>query len=85
MLNELIELKQRLLIAESIIEEHSAVLATIKEVSLSDLASSMGISRQALNKFVTTNFKPNEEFRKKNGKIYIDVCVVPQIRSHYVK
>jgi predicted DNA-binding protein YlxM (UPF0122 family) len=85
MTKDFIELKQEVLIMRSIIEEHSVILASIKHISLSDLASNLGVSRQALNKYVQKNLKPNFEYEKRNGKIYIDVCVVPQIRSHYVK
>jgi predicted DNA-binding protein YlxM (UPF0122 family) len=85
MTEDFIKLKQEVLIMRSILEEHSTILSFIKELPLSEVAKTLSVSRQALHKYVQNNFEPDLEYYKKNGKIYLDVCVLPQIRSHYEK
>lgn len=59
--------------------------AVPRYITLSNIAQDLGKSRQTLLSFIKKNFEYGKEFYKKDGKIFVDVSVLPIIRGHYEK
>ncbi len=55
------------------------------ELSLSELSNLTGKSPNTLRKYVISNFEPEEEYKKKGGKIYVKQDIVLRIRNYYAK
>ncbi len=53
--------------------------------SLSDIANELNLSNQTIRYHLTTNYEPEIDFLKKNGKILINSKVVLKIRDYYEK
>ena len=52
---------------------------------LSDLAREIDKSNQTIRYHLIANFEPGVDFKKENGKIYINKHIVPLIKEHYEK
>jgi len=81
--SELIELKQKLFALEKEVELLKTAVPT--KISLTDIARELNKSRQTIRAYVIKNFKEDFEYLVKNGKILIDVSVLPIIKAHYEK
>jgi hypothetical protein len=55
------------------------------ELSLSELSNITEKSPNTLRKYVIANFEPEEDYKKKGGKIYVKQDVVLRIRRHYAR
>ena len=52
---------------------------------LSDLAREIDKSNQTIRYHLIANFEPGVDFKKENGKIYINKHIVLLIKEHYEK
>lgn len=73
-LNEVQELKDSLHFVKRLIPD---------ELSLSELAKIVGKTPNTLRKYLIANFEPEEDYKKRAGKIYVKQGVILQIRRHY--
>jgi hypothetical protein len=55
------------------------------ELSLSEISNLTGKTANTLRKYVIANFEPEEDYKKKGGKIYVKQDVVLRIRRHYAR
>lgn len=55
------------------------------KVSITDLATNLGIAYQTLYKYILRNFEPEVDFYKIGGKIYVGKDVALCIRRKYAK
>lgn len=81
---ELINLNNNLL-KELISIQKELISEKPKYTSLSSLSFELNKSNQTIKYHLLTNFEPEKDFMKRNGKIYVDSQIVPQIRRHYEK
>ncbi len=56
-----------------------------EELSLSELSNMTGKTANTLRKYIIANFEPEEDYKKKGGKIYVKQDVVLRIRRHYAR
>ncbi len=69
------------------------ILAEIKElkfllpaeISLSDISHMVGKPNNTLRKYLISNFEPEVDYQKKDGKLYVKQDVVLCMRRHYAK
>jgi len=78
---EIAQLKKIVLDLKAEVEQLKSIMP--KVMQLSEIAKSLGISRQALKYHLENYYKEKEDFYKQNGKIYISVGVIPNIKRHY--
>jgi len=55
------------------------------ELSLSEISNLTGVSNNTLRKYITSNFEPEVEYKKKGGKIIVNQDIVLRIRRYYAK
>jgi hypothetical protein len=77
------EEKQLLLKILSEITDLKALIPN--ELSLSEISNMTGKTPNTLRKYVIANFEPDEDYKKKGGKIYVKQDVVLRIRNHYAR
>ncbi|MFV0561909.1 hypothetical protein [Malaciobacter mytili] len=66
--------------------EHKELKSLIPdELSLSEISNLTGKAANTLRKYVIANFEPEEDYKKKGGKIYVKQDVVLRIRRHYAR
>lgn len=56
-----------------------------EELSLSEVSNMTGKTANTLRKYLIANFEPEEDYKKKGGKIYVKQDVVLRIRRHYAR
>lgn len=56
-----------------------------KFIQLTQLSEELKKSNQTIKYHLISNYEPEKDFKKKNGKIYIDNRIVSSIRRHYEK
>lgn len=66
-------------------EVHELIAQRVEFTSLSVLSNSIKKSSQTIKYHLITNYEPEKDFKKVNGKIYVNSQIVPQIRSYYEK
>lgn len=57
----------------------------VEFIPLSSLSNSIKKSNQTIKYHLITNYEPDKDFKKINGKIYVNSQIVPRIRSYYEK
>lgn len=75
-LNEIREIKNDNKFLKSLVPE---------ELSLSELSNITKKSPNTLRKYVIANFEPEEDYKRKGGKIYVKQDVVLRVRRHYAR
>ena len=66
--------------------EHKELKSLIPDgLSLSEISNLTGKAANTLRKYVIANFEPEEDYKKKGGKIYVKQDVVLRIRRHYAR
>ena len=54
-----------------------------QELSISEISNLTGRSANTIRKYVIYNFEPEEEYKKKGGKIYLRQDTAIRVRNHY--
>lgn len=57
----------------------------LKYISLSALSNEIGKSNQTIKYHLINNYEPDKDFKKTNGKIYIDIRIIPLIKEYYAR
>jgi len=76
---------QTSLIKELSLQVNELIAQRLEFVSLTELSASIKKSNQTLKYHLITNYEPEKDFKKINGKIYVNSQIAPQIRSYYEK
>jgi DNA-binding XRE family transcriptional regulator len=84
-MNELAELKKRVLDLSAKVDVLNDTLGFIKDIPLTSLAKNLSISRQTLKYHIENNYLQDRDFYKQNDKIYISVGILQNIKAHYGK
>lgn len=84
-MDKILELKQQYLELKDTVENLSSIISFIKDIPLTTVAKNLDISRQTLLYHIENNYKPQVDFYKQNGKIYISVGILQSIKAHYDK
>ena len=84
-MNELAELKKMVLDLTAKVKSLDAVLECIKDMPLSSVAKNLKIKKQTLTYHIKNNYLENKDFYKQNGRIYISVGILQNIKAHYEK
>ena len=83
MSHELAHLKQKILNLESEFNIFKSMLPT--SVPLVDIAKRFDIPRQSLHYHLETKYTNKVDFYKQNGRMYISVGILPNIKAYYEK
>ena len=76
---------QTSLIKELSLQVNELISQRLEFISLTELSTSINKSNQTLKYHLITNYEPEKDFKKVNGKIYVNSQIAPQIRSYYEK
>jgi len=76
---------QTSLIKELSLQVNELIAQRLEFISLTELSASIKKSNQTLKYHLITNYEPEKDFKKVNGKIYVNSQIAPQIRSYYEK
>ena len=84
-MDQIAELKKMVLDLTAKVKSHEAILTSIKHIPLSTIAKNLDIKKQTLTYHIKNNYLENRDFYKQNGKIYISVGILQNIKAHYEK
>lgn len=76
---------QTSLIKELSLQVNELIAQKLEFISLTELSTSINKSNQTIKYHLLTNYEPEKDFKKVNGKIYVNSQIAPQIRSYYEK
>lgn len=76
---------QTTLIKDLSSQVNELIAQRVEFTSLSVLSNSIKKSNQTIKYHLIANYEPEKDFKKVNGKIYVNSQIVPQIRSYYEK
>ena len=83
--SDFIKLKQTVLSLETKVNFLSSIMEDIKAIPLSSFAKTIDQSRQTIKYHLDANYLEGKDFYKQDGKIYISVGILPNIKAHYGK
>lgn len=66
-------------------EVQELIAQRVEFTALSTLSNSIKKSNQTIKYHLLTNYEPDKDFKKVNGKIYVNSQIVPRIRNYYEK
>jgi len=82
--NSLIQ-EQNNLIKDLTLSVKSLIEISPDFIPLARICEEIGKSNQTLSYHLTSNYEPEKDFKKKNGKIIVDSRIALLIKEHYVK
>jgi DNA-binding XRE family transcriptional regulator len=84
-MEELAQLKKTVLDLSVRVDILSDTLGFIQDIPLTTIAKNLSISRQTLIYHIENNYQTKKDFYKQDGKIYLSVGILPNIKAHYGK
>lgn len=76
---------QTTLIKELSSKVNELIAQRLDFIPLTALATAINKSNQTIKYHLLANYEPEKDFKKVNGKIYVNSQIAPQIRSYYEK